>query len=135
MFHTLPDLFMTNLAQTNNVLQALVLTDGARMLRTPTYHVWEMFMPHRDGTLIECEADGVSASATLTADGTVTLSVVNTSLDEAAELSIQGVRAGRLLTAEDVRDHNTFVEPDRIVPRPTESTTVPPHSLAVFTLG
>ena len=34
---------MANIAQTVNVLQAMVLTQGERMILTPTYHVFEMF--------------------------------------------------------------------------------------------
>ena len=43
---------MANIAQTVNVLQAMVLTDGARMLLTPTYHVFEMWKVHQGGTLL-----------------------------------------------------------------------------------
>jgi alpha-L-arabinofuranosidase len=136
MLHSLPGLFMANLSTMINVLQSLILTDGPRILRTPTYHVWEMFMPHRDATLLGCAADGVSASATISDAGTVTLSVVNTSLDEPAELAVTGVevfREGRVLRSADVRDHNTFDEPDRISPQPFDGTVLPPHSVAVLT--
>jgi alpha-N-arabinofuranosidase len=37
---------MANIAQTVNVLQAMVLADGARMLLTPTYPVFEMYKNH-----------------------------------------------------------------------------------------
>jgi alpha-N-arabinofuranosidase len=35
---------MANIAQTVNVLQAMILTDGAKMVLTPTYHVFEMIL-------------------------------------------------------------------------------------------
>ncbi|MHC4481720.1 MAG: alpha-N-arabinofuranosidase, partial [Planctomycetota bacterium] len=82
-FHERADqLFMTNMAQTVNVLQALVLTDGPAMVVTPTYHVYEMLRPHGDGWLVECAVDSpelglpggeqrpaVSASATVEEGG------------------------------------------------------------------
>jgi alpha-N-arabinofuranosidase len=43
---------MANIAQTVNVLQAMILTDGPRMLLTPTYHVFEMYKVHQGGTLL-----------------------------------------------------------------------------------
>ena len=53
IFHTHADrLYMTNIAQTVNVLQAMVLTDGAKMLLTPTYHVFEMYKVHQDATVL-----------------------------------------------------------------------------------
>src|SRR5437868_10729350 len=36
-------LIMANVAQTVNVLQAMVLTEGQKMITTPTYHVFEMY--------------------------------------------------------------------------------------------
>jgi alpha-N-arabinofuranosidase len=46
---------MTNLAQMMNVLQSVIYTQGRRMFTTPTYHVYEMFMPHRDNYLVPVE--------------------------------------------------------------------------------
>ena len=81
---------MANIAQTVNVLQAMILTDKEKMLLTPTYHVFEMFKVHQGGTLLPVELQSpdyavgaekipmVSASATRSADGTVHLSLANT---------------------------------------------------------
>ena len=41
---------MANIAQTINVLQAMVLTEGERMLLTPTYHAFEMLKVHQGAT-------------------------------------------------------------------------------------
>lgn len=41
---------MANIAQTINVLQAMILTEGERMLCTPTYHVFQMYAVHQDAT-------------------------------------------------------------------------------------
>ena len=42
----------TNIAQMVNVLQAMILTDGPRMVPTPTYHVYRMYLPFQDATLL-----------------------------------------------------------------------------------
>ena len=81
---------MANIAQTVNVLQAMILTDEEKMLRTPTYHVFEMFKGHQGGTFLPVDLDTldyvlgkekmpmVSASATRDAAGVIHLSLVNT---------------------------------------------------------
>ena len=43
---------MANIAQMVNVLQAMILTDRARMILTPTYHVFRMYLPFQDATSI-----------------------------------------------------------------------------------
>ena len=109
---------MANIAQTVNVLQAMILTDKEKMLRTPTYWVFEMFKVHQGGTVLPVELQSpdyafgqekipmVSASATRAADGSaVHLSLANTSPAQAVTLTVKlaGVApksvAGRVLTA------------------------------------
>lgn len=34
---------LCNLAQTINVLQAIIFTEGAKMVKTPTYHLFDLF--------------------------------------------------------------------------------------------
>ncbi len=41
---------MANIAQMVNVLQAMILTDKEKMVLTPTYHVFEMYVPFQDAT-------------------------------------------------------------------------------------
>ena len=43
---------MANIAQTVNVLQAVILTDKEKMLLTPTYWVFNMYKVHQDATLL-----------------------------------------------------------------------------------
>jgi alpha-N-arabinofuranosidase len=52
-----PRLHMTNIAQTVNVLQAMVLTEGPRMALTPTYHVFEMNKVHQGATLLSTHVE------------------------------------------------------------------------------
>ena len=56
IFHRHADrVMMANIAQTVNVLQAMILTDGEKILRTPTYHVFEMFKVHQGGASLPVE--------------------------------------------------------------------------------
>ncbi|MGC4033465.1 MAG: alpha-L-arabinofuranosidase C-terminal domain-containing protein [Tepidisphaeraceae bacterium] len=60
--------YMTNIAQTVNVLQAVVLTEGAKMLLTPTYHVFEMYKVHQDATLLPTAVEAPAYCAGLRDD-------------------------------------------------------------------
>ena len=43
---------MCNIAQVVNVLQSMILTDGPRMVLTPTYYVFKMFKVHQNATYV-----------------------------------------------------------------------------------
>lgn len=45
-------IIMANIAQTVNVLQSVILTDGEKMVKTPTYYVFKMYKEHQNNTLI-----------------------------------------------------------------------------------
>ncbi len=88
---------MANIAQAVNVLQAVLLTEGEKLVKTPTYHVFDLFKEHQDGEAVYCYCqnenlvDGkdtpmISSSASVK-DGVMTLTVANISLDEEAEIS------------------------------------------------
>ncbi len=129
---------MANIAQIINVLQSVILTDKEKMIVTPTFHVFEMFTPHHDATLLPSEltcADytfgsnsipAVSASASKSKDGKITISLCNLNPNAATELTCELAGAkvaqltGRALTAETMQAHNTFAQPD--VVRPTAFT-------------
>ncbi len=143
IFHRHADrVTMANIAQTINVLQAMILTDGAKMVRTPTYHVFEMFKVHQDATYLPVEVKTtdyvlgnerlptVSASATRDKKGLIHFSLVNTNPHVAVsvECRLVGVKAesvsGRILTAEHMNAHNTFEHPDALQPVLFEGATV-----------
>ena len=125
---------MANLAQAINVLQAVILTKGEKMLLTPTYHVLEMYNVHQDATMLpvdvksddyEVEKDklpAVSVSASRDKAGKVHVSFVNIDPNKAQEISItmKGFQAksvtGRVLTSAKVQDYNTFENPAKIKP-------------------
>jgi len=148
---------MANVAQVANVLQAMVLTDEDKMLFTPTYHVFDLYQHHQGGKSVRVEAESpevsfvvadqrrqmavVSASASVM-NNRVTLSVVNrhASLPMEVEISFCGGRvnhlSGRILCDAEITAHNTFEEPDRVVPRRIEVSlprwSVPPASVSVL---
>jgi alpha-N-arabinofuranosidase len=123
-----------NIAQTVNVLQAMVLTEGDSMLLTPTYHVFEMYASHHDSICLPCQVDAgtlgegdtqvpaLSASASRDADGRVHLTMTNLSATDAAPVSVAlhgldgpGLQA-RVLTGNAMNSHNTFDAPDAVCP-------------------
>ena len=141
---------MANIAQTVNVLQAMILTDKEMMLRTPTYWVFEMFKVHQGGTLLPVELQSpdyafgqekipmLSASATRAADGSAAhLSLANTSPAQAVTLTVtlaglapQSV-TGRILTAPAMNAHNTFAAPNAVQPTAFDGASLKGGTLEV----
>ncbi|HEY6455500.1 MAG TPA: alpha-L-arabinofuranosidase C-terminal domain-containing protein [Steroidobacteraceae bacterium] len=152
---------MANIAQMENVLQAMILTDGARMVLTPTYHLFHMYVPFQDASALPVHvAPGryvygavslprVDAIAARTTDGHVVLSLVN--LDPTKPVTIRThLNGGRLrcargeqLTAPQVDAINTFDHPATVVPKPLTAArtaegvlllTLPAKSVSVLQL-
>jgi alpha-N-arabinofuranosidase len=125
---------MANIAQMINVLQAMILTDKEKMLVTPTYHVFEMYKPFKDATLLASELTtpdyktgdisipAVSVSAARRRDGTVLIALVNADPMKPARVTakITGQSPktinARILTTEAMNAHNTFDAPDTVHP-------------------
>jgi alpha-L-arabinofuranosidase len=153
---------MANLAQAINVLQAVILTDGPKMLLTPTYHVLEMYNVHQDAVLLPVEVKSVdyqigtdklpavSASASRDKAGKIHISLVNidTGKPQTISVSLKDLTAksvtGRILTGAKVEDHNTFQKPNAVQPvaftgaklTATDLTvTLPPVSVVVLELN
>jgi len=113
---------MANLAQTVNVLQSVILTEGDKMVKTPTYHVFDLYKAHQDAQQVDCfveteevgengfDVPQIIASASQK-DGKLTLTLANTSMDKAAEVEIAGVclckAQGRILQGE-ATQYNDF---------------------------
>lgn len=146
---------MANIAQTVNVLQAMILTEGPRMLRTPTYHVFAMLKVHQGAEHLPFTLSpipeytyggeslpAVDASASRASDGTVAVSLINFDphQDHAILLSLVGSTLagkkchGRVLTAPTMDSHNTFDAPDQVVPRDTVAADVSTDGSLAFNL-
>ncbi len=140
---------MANLAQTVNVLQALVLTDGPRMLTTPTYHVFDMFKEHQDAQLLSTLVTSgdytmndqripqISVSASRSAEGQVHITLCNVDPQHGAEVlcTVRGGRpgeiTGKVLAAGEMTAHNTFDDPWRVAPTQFSDVQVRQDSLVV----
>jgi alpha-N-arabinofuranosidase len=129
---------MANVAQLVNCLHSLFLAHEDRFILTPTYHVFEMFMPHMGAQAVRAEFSapqvkytrngdpaefrGLSGSASLSGKQ-LTLTVTNPHLSEAreTEIAVRGARIesarARVLTSSDIHAHNTFENPRAVEPR------------------
>ncbi len=141
---------MTNIAQTINVLQAMILTDGERMLRTPTYHVFDLYKVHRDAKALPFELErgayakdgesipAVSATASVDAQGRTHISLTNIDPNQARviEIELKGadaktVRWAKILTSDAMNTHNTFDQPDALTPQDFSGATLQGGKLSV----
>jgi alpha-N-arabinofuranosidase len=149
---------MANIAQMVNVLQAMILTDGSKMVLTPTYHAFRMYIPFQDATFIPVSYDKgeyregsislprIDAIAARAKDGHLYLAITNLDAAEAAdaEFTMPGVAvksvSGETLTAPAVDSVNTFDKPSVVAPKPIKakagngrvSVTLPPRSVTVL---
>jgi alpha-L-arabinofuranosidase len=136
IFHKHADrVHMTNIAQMVNVLQAMILTDKDKMILTPTYHAFKMYVPFQDATALPLELKdvpqytigkvsipAVSATAARAKDGKIYLALVNANPHKAETVNVNlaGVNvksvSGQVLTASAMDAHNTFAQPEAIKP-------------------
>ena len=149
---------IANLAQLVNVLQAPILTDGPKMVLTPTYHVLEMYQVHQDAMRQDCEIacphytrdrsdlDQLHASASRDADGKLHVSMVNLHHEEPLDVNLKLAAAatsssGRIITSETIQSMNTFDAPETVMPGDldgievngdTLKVTLPAHSVATI---
>lgn len=124
---------MANIAQMVNVLQSMILTDGNKMLLTPTYHVFAMYQPYQDATHLPLEISAptyrhgefavpaVHGSAVKAKDGHVYVALTNLDPEHAAEVSVKlsgnaSQMSGQILTAPAITSLNTFEHPDAVKP-------------------
>jgi len=127
---------MANIAQTVNVLQALIFTEGEKMLVTPTYHVFDMYQVHHDALMLPLSLDcpdyafgdwslpAVSASASRDGEGKMHISLVNIDPENAVPVTVhlRGAGAkkvsGTILEAKEMNSHNTFENPGEVTTAP-----------------
>ena len=121
------------LAQMVNVLQSVLLTEGDKMIKTPTYHVMHMYRHHQGAKLLESSVTGideigpdewkvpkVTESVSKDKDGVITITLNNLSIEAAEEVEIQlsngeyKVAESRIVTNSDMHAHNTFEAPEEV---------------------
>lgn len=154
---------MANIAQVVNVLQSMILTDQegtGHMVLTPTYHVFKMYKGFQDAVSLpvsvesktmsvrrdynrefseknSCEFNLVNSSAARKADGTLVISLVNASLDNAEEVSVnlgdvkvKSVK-GEILSASKITDYNDFSHPNDVHTKPFTGAKINKAGLTV----
>jgi alpha-L-arabinofuranosidase len=162
IFHKYADrVRMTAIAQTINVLQAMIITDGPKMVKTPTYYAYYMYRPFQDATSLpltvktgtykygKLSVPQVSASAARTKDGSIVVGLANLDPNKPAKVSANiagaslGEVSGEVLTADAMDAHNTFEAPDAVHPAAFDGAsiangkltlTLPPKSVVVLTV-
>ena len=130
---------MACIAQMVNVLQSVILTDGEKMIKTPTYHVFHMYRHHQGAELLGSSITGASeigvedgfkvpdlTESVSEKDGII-ITVSNQSLTDAKELDVIfaekknfEVVEARLVGGADPHDHNTFDDPEKVVEKDFE---------------
>lgn len=125
---------MANIAQVINVLQAMILTEGKKMVLTPTYHVFALFRVHQDAMMVPVKLTSrmivvngdslpaVNCSASVDSLGAMHISLCNIDPEAPAHVGVHlehfkatGV-SGEILTADRMNAHNTFDAPDAVRP-------------------
>jgi len=127
---------MANIAQMINVLQAMILTDKEKMVLTPTYYAYKMYVPFQDATFVpvtfnagvytqgEITLPRVDAIAAKDSAGRVWVEITNVDPNQPVEIEVSLVgitpksAAGETLTAPKVDSVNSFEAPNKVVPRP-----------------
>jgi alpha-N-arabinofuranosidase len=151
---------MANIAQMINVLQAMILTSGNRMILTPTYHVYQMYVPFQDANSVPVSFDPgaythddvqlprVDAIAARDRSGKFWVAVTN--IDPVRPASIELVTdakhitaaSGQTLAAPHIDSVNTFDAPNTVGAKPIAAKvsggklglTVAPASVTVVGL-
>ena len=151
---------MTNIAQMVNVLQAMIVTEGPKMVLTPTYHVYKMYVPFQDATLLPISFSAgvykfdkitlpkVDAIAAKGKDGKIWLALINLDPNNSTNVTanIPGITAtsavGEVLTAASFNTINNFEAPNAVAPKPYSAKAengslvlrLAPHSVTVVEL-
>lgn len=139
---------MANLAQMVNVLQAVILTEGEQMVKTPTYHVFHQYRYHQGGELLKSELTGVGAvgtdewklpeiteSVSEDAEGMITITLSNACTAEAQNIDIElaegtyEVAEATVVTGE-MHAHNRFEAPDVVTEREFTACEVKENGLS-----
>ena len=122
---------MANIAQCVNVLQSVILTEGEKLVLTPTYFVFKLFRDHQDATLVDSYIEpynignegekfqAVTKSVSVDQNGDMLITLANCSIDEDIDLDISTGSftasdvSAQILTGE-VHAHNTFDSPKNV---------------------
>jgi alpha-N-arabinofuranosidase len=140
---------MANIAQTVNVLQAMILTKDEKMILTPSFYVFEMYKVHHDAALIplnlSCEdyvfeekkIPALNASASKDKNGLthITIAHVNPNKQIEVTIDVRGMKVasvnGKILTAKELNAHNTFENPEIVTTQDFKDFKISGNSLII----
>ena len=125
---------MANLAQTVNVLQCVIMTEGEKILLTPTYHIMKMYRGHHDSLMVpiafespmiiadDGEIPALSVSASVNEKGEILVTIANIDIVNPHEILLQSddalaILSSEILSAESVRTYNSFENPSKVTTR------------------
>jgi len=131
------------IAQMINVLQSVILTDGEKMIKTPTYHVFHMYRHHQGAELLDSSICGIEETgvedgykvpeiteSVSRKDGIITITLSNQSLTDSKDIEVLfaekknfEVVEASIVSGSDPHDYNTFEDPDKVVEKKFEDYT------------
>lgn len=161
IFHRHADrVHMANIAQMVNVLQAMIQTDGPKMVLTPTYWAFLMYQPFQGAMALpiavqtpdyvsgEIRLKAIDVTAARGTDGKLHVALTNVDPNQAAEVTLPGLTrgavSGQIITAAKMDARNTFADPDAVRPVAFNGAKwkdgklvvpMPAKSLVVLTIG
>ncbi len=152
---------MCNIAQVVNVLQAMILTKGEQMVKTPTYYVFKLYNVHQEATLIPTEMKcgdyvfngeklpAVTSSASIK-DGVVSVTLCNLNPNKAEKVECTfdatdlKTASGQIVNGKNITDYNDFGQPEKVKIEPFKvaapkngklSVEIPAHSVVLVQLS
>jgi alpha-N-arabinofuranosidase len=149
-----------NIAQMINVLQAMIFTEEEKMVLTPTYHAFRLYVPFQDAARLPISFDegkyqvgdinlpGLDAIAAKGKDGNIYVAITNIDAQNTAsvELALDGIAIGSVkcetLYGNTIDAINTFENPNNVTPKDLKtkvskngvSLTVEPQSVTLLTI-
>ena len=141
---------MACIAQLVNVLQSVILTEGPKMLLTPTYYIFRMFKYHQDAELLESsvsenglvgleekyQVPTISESVSVDRDGVYTITLANASLDQVEDMEVSFFEfapksAEAFIVKGNMKDYNTFEHGDVVKEEAYEDVKLTPNGVTL----
>jgi len=124
---------MANIAQTVNVLQAMILTKGDEIVRTPSFYVFKMYTVHHDATLLPSDIESekytmnnesipaLSATASKDDNGKIHITITNLNPEKGTSVTceLRGTDnvdfvKGSIVTGAKINSYNDFGKKEEV---------------------
>lgn len=138
------------IAQMINVLQAMLLTEGDKAIKTPTYHVFHMYRHHQGAELLSSEMSGVNeigigewkvpeiTESVSQKDGIITITLNNLSATDSKEVDVlfaehrdYGIAEANIVAHQDMHAYNSFDEPEKVTEEAFHGYMLDGHTMKV----